>query len=110
MFSAFSKYTYFGVIGFLIDYSIFNLLYFVTGVNFFSRGISYLCATIITWYFNTSYTFNHSGVDRLKIAHFERSQLRFLAHVGEIQRAIPSKNLQSYVCKIGVSKKGLDNI
>ena len=82
MFLKFSRYTSFGVIGFLIDFTVFNLLYLFTGVNFLSRGISYLFATVATWSLNTAYTFDYGGVDRLKFSHYIKYLLSQLPAMG----------------------------
>lgn len=72
MLVTFSSYSLFGIVGFLIDFTIFNCLFFVSGMNFMSRGISYFSATVVTWSLNTIYTFKYGGADRFKLSHYFR--------------------------------------
>lgn len=69
---SFITYGFFGVLGFLIDFSIFNILFAFTEIHIFSRFASYLCATIVTWSLNTRFTFRYDGDDKFKFRSFLR--------------------------------------
>lgn len=72
MFVPFITYAFFGVIGFLIDFSVFTILFAFVEIHILSRCASYLCATIVTWSLNTKYTFKYDGKDKFKFRSFLR--------------------------------------
>lgn len=72
MFVSFITYAFFGILGFLIDFSIFNILFALSEIHIFSRFASYFFATIVTWSLNTRYTFKYDGIDKFKFRSFLR--------------------------------------
>lgn len=69
---SFLCYGFFGLLGFAVDFCVFNMLFELSNTHLISRFLSYTLATSITWLLNTTYTFNYQGSDRYTLKSYLR--------------------------------------